>query len=89
MTNSYSIGRQTWKWTKKLLFHLLDLTILNSFIILDTRGSKLSHRHFRLTLVRDLKQEAGMVPDLRPQDDKGRVPDLRPQDDKDKPHPGA
>jgi hypothetical protein len=32
MTNSYSISRRTWKWTKKLFFHLLDLSILNSYI---------------------------------------------------------
>jgi hypothetical protein len=25
MTNSYSISRCTWKWTKKLFFHFLDL----------------------------------------------------------------
>jgi len=43
MTNSYFISRQTWKWTKKLLFHILDLNILNSFIILASCGSKLTH----------------------------------------------
>jgi hypothetical protein len=47
MTNSCTISRQTWKWTMKLLFHLLDLIILNSFIILASCGSKLTHRHFR------------------------------------------
>jgi hypothetical protein len=39
MTNSYSIKRHTWKWTKKLLFHLLDLSILNSFTILTSHDS--------------------------------------------------
>jgi hypothetical protein len=62
MTNSYSGSRQTWKWTKKLFFHLMDLTILNSFIILASCGSQLSHRQFRLMLVRDLIQEAERVP---------------------------
>jgi hypothetical protein len=28
------IIHHTWKWTKKLLFHVLDLTILNSYILL-------------------------------------------------------
>jgi hypothetical protein len=65
MTNSYSICRRTWKWTKKLFFHLLDLSILNSYILLTSCGSKLTHRDFRLTLVRDLIQEGGRVP--RPQ----------------------
>jgi hypothetical protein len=36
MTNSYSISRGTFKWTKKLFFHLLDLITLNSSIILTT-----------------------------------------------------
>jgi len=43
MTNSYFIRRWTWKRTKKLLFNLLDLSIYNSFIILASCGSKLSH----------------------------------------------
>ena len=32
MENSYSIKRRTWKWTKKLFFHLFDLAILNTYI---------------------------------------------------------
>jgi hypothetical protein len=28
MVNSYDIARRTWKWTKKLFFHLLDMNIL-------------------------------------------------------------
>jgi len=30
MASSYSMGRCTFKWTMKLFFHLLDLTVLNS-----------------------------------------------------------
>jgi len=62
VTNIYSISRWTWKWTKTLYFLFLGLTILYSFIILTSCGSKLSHCHFRLTLVRDLIQESGRVP---------------------------
>jgi hypothetical protein len=36
MANSYTASRRTWKWTKKLFFHLLDMTILNSYILLST-----------------------------------------------------
>jgi hypothetical protein len=46
MTNTYSISRWTWKWMKKLFFHLLDLTVLNSYIVLHSCSSKLSHRDF-------------------------------------------
>jgi hypothetical protein len=35
---------------QKLFFHLLDLTIMNSFILLSSCGAKLSHRNFRSTL---------------------------------------
>jgi hypothetical protein len=41
MTSTYSISRWIWKWSMKLFFHLLGLTILNSFIILASCGSKL------------------------------------------------
>jgi hypothetical protein len=58
MANSYSISRRTWKWTNKLFFHLLDLTILNSFILLSSCGGKLLHRDFRLALVRGLVDHA-------------------------------
>jgi hypothetical protein len=57
MTNSYSISRRTWKWTNKLFFHLLDLTIFNSFILLSC-GAKLSHRDFRLALVCNMLEHA-------------------------------
>jgi hypothetical protein len=59
MANSYSISRRMWKWMKKLFFHLLDLTILNSHILLKSCGPKLSHRDFRLTLVRNMVEYAG------------------------------
>jgi len=32
IAKSYSISRDTFKWTKKLFFHLLDLAILNSYV---------------------------------------------------------
>ena len=44
MANSYSISRRTFKWTKKLFFHLLDVTILNSYILHSScGGKKMSH----------------------------------------------
>jgi hypothetical protein len=61
MTNTYSISRRTWKWMKKLFFHLLDFTVLNSYSILHSHSSKLSHRDFQLSLIRDLIQKGGRV----------------------------
>jgi hypothetical protein len=43
MANSYMASRRTWKWTKKLFFHLLDVDIVNSYILLSSCGGKKSH----------------------------------------------
>ena len=60
MTNSYSINRRTWKWTKKLFFHLLDLAVLNSYIFYSSlEGQKISHGVFRITLMGNLLVQAG------------------------------
>jgi hypothetical protein len=56
-----SISRRAWKWTKKLSFHLLDLTVLNSYIILHSFCSKLCYRGSRLNLIRDFIQEGERV----------------------------
>ena len=59
MANSYSISC-TFKWMKKLFFHLLDLAILNSYIFHSSCGcKKMSHRAFRFTLVRNMLAHAG------------------------------
>jgi hypothetical protein len=54
MVNSYGIACRTWKWTKKLFFHLTDMTILNAFLIHKSCGGKLMHKNFREILVRKL-----------------------------------
>jgi len=47
MAESYSINCRTWKWTKKLFFHLFDLANLNSYILFSTLGGKkIPHRDF-------------------------------------------
>ena len=59
MANSYSMSQRTFKWTTKLFFHFLDLTVLNSWILLSSCGVKYAHWDFRLLLVRNLIEEAG------------------------------
>ena len=60
MANSYSISRRTFKWTKKWFFHLLDLTVLNSYIFHSScGGKKISHTDFRYNLVRNMLAHAG------------------------------
>ena len=63
MANSYSMSRRTFKWTTKLFFHFLDLTVLNNWILLSSYGAKYTHRDFRLLLVRNLIEEAGKSQD--------------------------
>jgi len=58
MVNSYGIARRTWKWTKKLFFHLTDMTILNAFLLHKTCGGKMTHKRFREILVRNLITES-------------------------------
>ena len=58
LAKSYGISRRTWKWTKKLLFHLVDITILNAYILSKSVGKKLNHKIFRESLVRNLILEA-------------------------------
>jgi len=59
MANSHSMCWRTFKWTTKLFFHLLDLTILNTWILLSSCGTKCTHKDFRLLPVRNLIEEAG------------------------------
>jgi hypothetical protein len=60
MANNYSICLRTLKRTKKLFFHLLDLAILNSYILLSScGGKKISHRNFQFTLATNMLAQAG------------------------------
>jgi hypothetical protein len=78
MANSYSINRRTWKWTKKLFFHLFDLAILNSYILFSSLGGKkISHRDFWNTLMRNLLAQAGHERNV--QRPVGRPPAAAPQ----------
>jgi hypothetical protein len=42
---------------KKLFFHLLDISFLNSYLLLTFYGWKLTYWDFRLAMVRDIIQE--------------------------------
>ena len=62
----YSINHRTWKWTKKLFFHLFDLAILNSYILFSSLGGKkILHRDFWMTLMRNLVAQAGQEWNVR------------------------
>jgi hypothetical protein len=42
-------------------FHILDLTVLNSYILLTSGRAKLSYRELRLYLIRDLRRVEGYL----------------------------
>jgi len=44
MVNSYGIACRTRQWTKKLFFHLTDMTILNAFLIHKSCSGKMTHK---------------------------------------------
>jgi len=46
-----------------MFFHLLDLTVLNSWILLSSCRAKYTHQDFRLFLVRNLIDKAGKSQD--------------------------
>ncbi|XP_023213047.1 piggyBac transposable element-derived protein 4-like [Centruroides sculpturatus] len=54
ITNYSLARRKTKKCYKKFFFHLLDITILNSFIIYKKCGHDITHLKFRLELIKDL-----------------------------------
>jgi hypothetical protein len=42
MVNICSISKRMWKWARKLFFHLLDLAILNSYIVYKSCGGNMT-----------------------------------------------
>jgi hypothetical protein len=44
-----------------IFFHVLDLTVLNSFCLLTLCVAKMTHRQFRLALVQNLIEEVGSL----------------------------
>jgi len=54
MVNSYGIACRTWQRTKKLFFHVTDMTILNAFFIHKSCSGKMTHKNFCEILVREL-----------------------------------
>ena len=80
MADSYSISHRTFKWTNKLFFHLLDLTILNSYILHSSCwGKNISHRDFSFSPVRNMLALA--APEWRIPKPLGRPPKVEAQVD--------
>lgn len=70
----YSCLRKSTKWYKKLFFHLLNVCVINAYILCkkyapDT-GHKMEHHAFRVSLCEALLHEAEEAP--RPMTERGR-----------------
>ena len=63
VASGYSMSRCNFKWTMKLFFHLLDLTVLRSWIVVSSCGAIYTHQDFRLPLVWNLIEEHGRSED--------------------------
>ncbi|GFQ69598.1 piggyBac transposable element-derived protein 4 [Trichonephila clavata] len=56
MASTYTFARRTRKWTKKLFFSLIDIAVLNAFLLLKScqTSSKFSLKEFRMNLITSL-----------------------------------
>ncbi|GFW03787.1 piggyBac transposable element-derived protein 4 [Trichonephila clavipes] len=56
MSSTYSFARRTRKWTKKLFFSLIDIAVLNAFLMFKScrNSSKFSLKEFRMNLITSL-----------------------------------
>jgi hypothetical protein len=55
MANNCSISKRTWKCIKKFIFHLLYLTIMNSYVLYKSwGGGVMTQLKFSEQVVRDL-----------------------------------
>ena len=52
MISYYPCSRKSFKWWKKLLFYLLEISIHNAHVLYNLRGKKMSLYDFQLTIVR-------------------------------------
>nr|XP_022290940.1 piggyBac transposable element-derived protein 4-like [Crassostrea virginica] len=64
MVENYKLNIKTLKWWKKLFFHLINVAIVNSYIIYKectTRSTPMVQRHFRRRLVEELLEYSGQT----------------------------
>ena len=64
MVENYKLNIKTLKWWKKLFFHLINVAIVNSYIIYKectTRGTPMVQCHFRRRLVEELLEYSGQT----------------------------
>jgi hypothetical protein len=56
----YGFSHRCVKWYKRAIFHLIDLTIVNAYILSQISNKNLTHVKFRLKLASQLLAKAGL-----------------------------
>lgn len=54
-------ARKSNKWYKKLFFHLIDLCVMNSYILMKSKSQKISLLTFRLNLISQIIEKYSEV----------------------------
>ena len=64
----YELKHKTYKWWKRILFHLIDISIVNSFIIYKKVicDKAMSQKNFRLEIIRAIAYKYGLFPVFKP-----------------------
>ena len=75
----YGFSHRTIKWWRRLFFHLIDLAIVNAYILYlmsPCSGKRLTHAQFRIETAKELLMET--VEEETAQDQRGPHPDPNP-----------
>ena len=65
----YGFGHRTVKWWRRAWFHLIDMAVVNSYILYKESSQsarKLTHEKYRILLASELLVEAGEAPHVHP-----------------------
>ena len=64
----YELRHKTYKWWKRILFHLIDISIVNSFIIYKkiTDDKTITQKNYRLEIIRAIAYKYGLIPVFQP-----------------------
>jgi hypothetical protein len=52
----YELSNKTYKWWKRIFFHLLDVAIVNAYVLYTMKIGKITQKEFRLNLVETIKK---------------------------------
>jgi len=60
----YELRHRTYKWWKRILYHLLDISIVNSFIIYrkSTGDKAMPQKKFRIEILKAIAYKYGLIP---------------------------